>query len=239
MNLPDHHAGRTGKLPATAVPRSWSHPDPAALARWQAEEEQLQELCDNIDRARRYLAALEGKIGGMLSPEPGSDHVSLTVEDRQSIASWQTEHGQHSRYLTRLQKSLAGHNRTIGELRHRALQVDPDLKPVELGVIPVWFERLLIARYGPAPAGSSMSESLRLFTLPWMANWGTSMVGAYSRALVLVAEPYSFAPDEQAIASALASRLGCRWTWTPSAWHYPGRSIRIAFLPRAQGEPRG
>ena len=104
------------------------------------------------------------------------------------------------------------------------------LQPMEvkIGTIPTWLrERLLAAESDGRLSGNS--GSLLEEAGGAIAHWGTSVA---FRKEDFVCEGFGFNGEGTKRAQAFADLLDLTWHVSANSWLYPGKSIRIVFIPR-------
>jgi hypothetical protein len=107
--------------------------------------------------------------------------------------------------------------------------------PVRLGHVPSWTRNQLLHTYGPTRQG--YRDGRALFEewggrhggkLPWIDHWGSTVIDVQP---VVVSEPYLQATLDFSDLHRFAASIGCRLVVDEKSYWYPGKTLRLAFVP--------
>jgi len=106
--------------------------------------------------------------------------------------------------------------------------------PVELGRVPDWLRRRMLKVFGPTDCGYTDGHSLFAYwarkckSLPWIDHWGTTVIDGQK---ILVSEPYLRRSCDFSDVAEFAESLGCELVIDETSYWYPGKTLRLAFMP--------
>lgn len=109
--------------------------------------------------------------------------------------------------------------------------------PVERQKIPKWLGKRLLDVFGPTPTGSKDPYWLLTYWFQdhcgsefWMDHYGTTLIDGQE---VLVGEPYGSVDDDHSCLTSFAELLDCDLVVSATSYWYPGKTIRLALVPKA------
>jgi hypothetical protein len=110
--------------------------------------------------------------------------------------------------------------------------------PVRRCHVPNWFRQRLLNKYGPTRQGYRDGWSLLCDHgrehggwLPWIDHWGSTVIDDVP---VVVSEPYYQPTTDFAELHRFAESLGCKLVVDEKSYWYPGKTVRLAFIPVAE-----